>query len=551
MTNRAQYRQRILQLMADVVPQKLETFDEVTGRFITEPNGPIAPGARPEDLGWAVTNQDAIHALAVLFIEGPEPWQRNPELLDVIGRAGDAIRDFQDDAGQVEFVKADGSKWGMTYMPWTNYAWLEAWAMLRAHLDPARAARWEEGLTLAHDGQARELASGHVHNIPCWKAMSCWRAGQLMNRDDWQQAGAEMLARCVETQHPDGYWPEHLGPTNGYNRVYLHAVGLYHIFSGDDSVLPAIEAATRYAQAFTYPDGSMVETIDGRQKYHSWINPSGLVSMTLVPQGRRYVRYLLDLPRFAEALSNPRVSTPWSNSLASHIASLYQYMHFGDEAPIHLDEAAFTEVYSDLAVVKREAPWFGCLSAFVCPTGASRWGLDRQQFVSLWHEDAGLLIGGGNSRNQPEWATFVSNGRFVPDSGEVAGEAISLRYGGTTCSLDLRFEGGAAVIEVGAEGGSAINHLALPLHRGEIIRTELGDVVETGDRALLYMPREMGEWVQIRGFRIELPPCAQLAWPTVPFNPYAIDGSAGFGSEAALLSAPVEGQPVVWRISRP
>ena len=32
---------------------------------------------------------------------------------------------------------------------------------------------------------------------------------------------------------------------------------------------------------------------------------------------------------------------------------------------------------------------------------------DRQQFLSIWNKDCGLIVVGGNSKNQPEWSNFV------------------------------------------------------------------------------------------------------------------------------------------------
>lgn len=536
-----EHKPMLLDLIASGVEEKLETFDEATGRFITEPTGPIAPGATPEDLGWIVTNQDVMYALATLYLEGDSPFHRNPEILEIAGRAGDAVRDFQDEDGRVEFIKPDGSKWGMTYMGWTNYAWLETWALLREHLDDERRERWEQGLLLAHEGQAREIANPeHVHNIPTWKAMSSWRAGDLMDRDDLKQVAEDYMAAVVEAQEPGGYWAEHMGPTTGYNRVYLHALGLYHIFSGDDSVLPAIEAATEFHQTFTWPDGSDIKVIDGRTKYSPTLSVSGLASMTLTPKGRRLARYLLELPHFADRVGNVT---------GSHMTSLYHHMHAGDEEPINLDEDSFERTYRDWAVLKREGPWMGCLSAFACPPTTSRWGQDRQQFLALWHEDVGLLIGGGNSRNQPEWSTFVTAGRYIPDAGEITDGGITLTYGDSRCRLDMQLEGDAATIEAEVEAGSAINHLTLPLLPEQPIIAEGGPSAVTGEETLRWSSRDMGEWLQMRGFRITLPDGAYLLWPTVPFNPYAIDGAAGMNSETAVLSAPVEDGPSRWRIT--
>ena len=45
----------------------------------------------------------------------------------------------------------------------------------------------------------------------------------------------ELIRNACAAQDPDGFWPEHQGPTVGYNIVYLHAFGLYH-FHGGSSV---------------------------------------------------------------------------------------------------------------------------------------------------------------------------------------------------------------------------------------------------------------------------------------------------------------------------
>src|SRR5690554_6353716 len=86
-------RQAYLRMLADDVPQNLDRFDEATGRFLT--------GG-----GWAVTNQDIVYPLALLYTtEDPaNPYFRDDTLLTYIGRGGDAWRDFQNPDGTVEFV---------------------------------------------------------------------------------------------------------------------------------------------------------------------------------------------------------------------------------------------------------------------------------------------------------------------------------------------------------------------------------------------------------------------------------------------------------------
>ena len=50
-------------------------------------------------------------------------------------------------------------------------------------------------------------------------------------------------------------------------------------------------------------------------------------------------------------------------------------------------------------MVRREGPWFICLSGYTAPVPQSRWIQDRQNLVSLYHDKAGLILGGGSDRS--------------------------------------------------------------------------------------------------------------------------------------------------------
>lgn len=536
-------KQRILQVMAQGVEALLPSFDAQTGRFLSEPDGPIAPGARPEDIGWCVINQDIIYPLAVLYTTPGTRFYGDHAILEMALRGGDAIRDFQYPDGQVEFLKVDGSRWGPTYMCWTNYAWLEAYWLLRDEMSAARRRRWEEGLTLAHDGQAREIRSLHVHNIPCWKGMSCYRAGQIFVRADWQEAGTAMIRAVIAAQQPGGYWAEHGGPSTLYNYVYVHGLGLYYAFSGDESLLPALEAATRFHQTFTYPSGAPVETVDGRVSYHDRISTMGWTGFSATAQGRRLVRYM------AERLDPRRDLQRFQGGA---IASAAEHLIGGKEAAINLDRATFRETYEDWAIVCRDGPWFACLSAFVCPPVASRWGQDRQQFLSLWHDDLGLILGGGNSKDQAEWSSFVANGRLMPDRGEVLPDAggVALWYGHVRCLLRLELAGQKAIITAAAEGGPALQQFIVQAKPGDTVRSAAGAQAILGDGALRWSPQQLGDWIEVAGCRITLPAGTQFCWPTMAFNPYAADGAAPFGSELGVLAARIDSQPICWIIEK-
>src|SRR3970282_628254 len=59
------------------------------------------------------------------------------------------------------------------------------------------------------------------------------------------------------------------------------------------------------------------------------------------------------------------------------------------------------------AGIRKTGPWVVCLSGLIStPAVGNQFYLDRQGHVSVFHEKAGLIITGANSKRQPELATF-------------------------------------------------------------------------------------------------------------------------------------------------
>ena len=286
-----------------------------------------------------------------------------------------------------------------------------------------------------------------------------------------------------------------------------------------------------------------VETVDGRVKFGGRMMHQGWVGFSACAKGRRLVR------RLAERMDPERDTR---NFQGGAIASAAQHLIEGDESPINLDRDSFQETYQDWAVVCRNEGWFACLSAFVCPPVQSRWGQDRQAYLSLWHDDVGLLLGGGNSKDQADWSSFVANGRLMPDEGELLpdGSGVSLSYGNIRCLLNLHFEGQGAVIEATANGGPALQQFTVQAKAGATVRSAAGLETTLVGNPVKWGPGELGGWVEIKGCRIHLPEGAEFRWPTSAFNPYAADGAATFGSEAGTLSVRLDNQSVRWEITR-
>ncbi len=534
------YPAKMLSALAQAIIGDFAGFDASSGRFRKALTNPPAPGARPEDIGWGIVNQDIIYPLALLYKTPGNEWYQNPDILRMALLGGDAIRDSQQPDGQVEFTKTDGSRWGFTYMGWTNYAWLETYQLLLDELGPERRQEWEAGLTLAHDGQKAEVETLHLHNILAWKGMSCWRAGQIFQRPDWQAAGKAMCQAIAAAQHPDGYWPEHGGPSTLYNCIYVHALGLYYRFSGDDTVLPALERAAEFHQNFCYPDGTLIETIDGRVKYHSHLTLFGWPGFFCTAKGRR-----LAALQAGHLQADRDFSRYQGGAIASNI------VHWSDEetAPINLDQKAFQVRFGEHAAILRQGPWFACLSAFQAPPVNSRWGQDRQGFFSLWQEKNKLLLGGGNSKDQPEYSSFVAAGRFIPDQVELLpdGCSLALHYGPICCTLSCQITAEKVILRSEAKNGPARQQLVIQLKEGQRIRRQSGEETELSlSHPIYWQAQELGETLAFDGCRLHLPPGTEFRWPLFAFNPYSADGAADIGSEAGLLQARLDGNELCW-----
>jgi hypothetical protein len=530
-------RKQLLRYLSRGVESAAEQFDSGTGRFLAA-NG-----------GWAVTNQDVIFPLALLHETPGTAYYGDRKVLRLCLRGGDALRDWQDAEGRFEFIKTDGSRWGMIYMPWSIYHWLETWVLLRDRMDGARRRRWEKGLQLAYNGLARECATPRAHNIPTWNGMSLVRAGHVFDRADWVEAGRRQVLFSAAEQHPDGYWPEGVGPTTGYNLVYVHALGLYYAFTRDRAVLKPLRRAVRFHATFTYPDGSPVETVDGRQRYHRGPFVTGWPGLSIFPEGRRLVSVLCK-----------SLMKQGRGGLIPHLASAWQHLSDGAEAPLPHEEQARI-IYHGRALVRRSGPWFICMSGYVPPQQArpalsrNRWIITRANCLSVWHKRLGLLVGGGNSKHDPFFATFEvwTDGamRIEPDRVTFSrlgnADVARFRFGKTTCTLSVKTTAsGALEVEFqapaqAARRGQVSAGLTLPLPAGTKLRWKRNhsavlDPMQALGAAWTEKDRRADCVLKGEGWTISVPPECALSYPAYPFNPYAINDASPTEYAAAVLN---------------
>lgn len=516
-------------------------YDPETGRFMQHPV--MIDGRRtvPSDgTGWALTLQDPVLAFAYLYKTPGEnnPFYKDPETFDLICGAIKAWRDWQYPDGRMEFIKVNGETWGPIYMPWSWYHWLETYILMKDELPEAVRLDWENGLLPGLESYAKQDPE-RVHNIPVWQAMTVHRAGKVFDRPDWCDAADVLMENACRAQNPDGFWAEYDGPTVGYNMVYTHGLGLYHIHGGKVNVMPAIHKATAFLQASTYPSGAYVDTHEGRRRYHGTdlgplsplSNMVGMPAFLLTEGGMEY------LSRHLEHFTNGNATMP---HIATFLIALDNFTGFtvdefkGIGGCNHSD---FTAIHGKLSVIRKNNNQIS-LSAYTAPLNRERWAMDRQSFASVWTEDADLLMGSGNSKAQIECSSFIicgENGEVLsamPTSGQVEPDgSITLEYDGkAVCRIRGEIaDNGIMTLRYSAQlkDSGCRWRISLPLRPG----------LTEEDAPYTVCVRDGSTRISFRGWTVSVRDDCRILCPVRPLNPYVRNG--GCDPEDQLLTAMV------------
>jgi hypothetical protein len=501
---------------------------------------------------WISTDQNVLLPLATAwsYHDPRNPYYHSAQVLNAIMAGGDALIEAQDKNGQFLFLKKDRSTWGQIYQPWIYTRWLRAFQMVRAAMPPERRARWGKALLLGYTGISNEERTATLHNIPTHHAMGLYFAGKIFDLPEWCEQGAEILHRVVQIQGPDGYWSEHSGPLILYDKVYIEALGLYLAVSHDESVRAALRKAAIYHSYFTYPDGTDVETIDERNPYVGKIRVPN-VGFTFSPEGRGY------LLREIGHLQGP---IP-----ADDAAALLLWGEEGEAVDLPGGDFNYT-LPSGEARVLRRAPWFVVISAFTAPLIQRRWVQDRQNFVSVFHDGPGLMVGGGNTKMQPRWSNFTlgdtsllalkpgdEDPNFIPPPGLLhvptaakllpEGQmGVSMMYYQRRGQIALKIVDDAH-LEYTVSGDPALAaHFTILPHVGASVATAAGDKSTLSATPFAWHP---GAWLEHAGVRFHLPEDVVAHWPVLPHNPYTKDGHAEIEEGRIVLDFPAGGQHTI------
>jgi hypothetical protein len=449
-----------------------------------------------------------------------------------------------------------GREWGRHVGEWLNYYLLCSLELLERHQLGSADLRARLGRAVAgavgvlHGRFVAKYAATpqeFVGNHDTWHGLLFFRAGRHFQRADWMDYARGFFARCVlPFQTADGYWPEGHGIVVGYSLVTAEAVSLYAELAGDRAAQAAIGRFLGFYDFFSFPDGTTAVAADVRMRYSRMpfmFLPPGFLDGAV---GRQLVLARLEAARryfqAAGVHDNGAQSFTFFGSFAEFV-----FKPRGRPPELELQRPA-TLPAARLA----RGDWHAFLGWQVTPEHPSRFVLDSQNFVEVWHRTAGYLAGTGGSKFMPRFSTLrrTDDGRaYLPDRvGDVrqtAGEAaVRFGFGPDEVEVTLDVQDGDCRVGARLTRAAVAAHyeaaLILAFQPGESVTLD-GETLKLEPSVLVHFNgggrplREM-RW---RGLVWRLPAGAVLDYPIVPHNSYTQDGLPAPADYVGRLSFPL------------
>lgn len=502
----------------------------------------------------------ALLAVAVLYTNESSRRYHDHALLRLAQRMGDL------------FAAADEQ--GLYYWRldsyWDTYMWLESYRLLEPRLTPRQRMRWRQALVrnvamvAGRSAEWRDFPAYRAsfigtstNHFALW-AVNLMLSGRLFGNRQWQLLGEHILHRLAATeQSPDGFWGEYSrrGPTSGYNLLTLAAVGVYQEHTKDPAALAALERATNFHAHFTWPDGQPVELFNDRNRY--WDpTPYGSFAFTHSALGRRLASF------FFEHFPPARLDMESLGRMAQNGL----YYHSGPLKPIPSDLPVYHRRLEGPAGIRKTGQWITALSGLIATRPlASQWFLDRQASFALFREGSGLVVSGGNSKDQPALATFTEsiNGTvvFLPlDSRlEMTSKAdrLWLAYNSFFAELEIPRPDESELTMVcrisgrGPAPQQASFRLQLVLHPGETLDTGGGARITLGKEPVSLSAAQIGGRLRHHGWTLETNASGTLEWPVYPYNPYRNGPETRLEHAVGVFTVPLALKPEKDRFVRP
>lgn len=344
---------------------------------------------------YVADRSDPSHPLA----DHPLLWKLAEELGDGLAeRTHEAIRD---DLHSYHF----------------HFRWMPHLLGLMDHrLAKARRKRWTKAIhayiafageflerkkdVLGLPGPYAGTGPNHIHAT----ASRMYSAARSVQDATSARIAKRALRKMLTLQTPEGYFPEHTGPSTGYQYVYLSAMVDVLGWREDKAFREAMERILGFLLRAMYPNRAPLETIDQRNRYQGplWLAMSATCAWT--PQGRAVA-----LDAVNQAMNQVGIvslSPRRSSQEIGSVALMCLQCPPGQIGRVPAQRKAYRENFEDLAVVTRRDGWFVCLSGYhEHPQLHNPFQLERTQNLSIYHDTCGLIVGGGNDKFSPTSAT--------------------------------------------------------------------------------------------------------------------------------------------------
>jgi hypothetical protein len=449
-----------------------------------------------------------------------------------------------------------GREWGRHVGEWLNYYVLCSLELLERHQLGSLSLRGRLAAAVAGAVgvlQARFATkyatppAEFVGNHDTWHGLLFFRAGRYFHRPEWMAYARDFFARCVlPFQTPQGYWPEGHGIVVSYAMVTTAAVSIYAELSGDEAAHASIGRFFGFYDFYSFPDGTTAVVNDLRVRYAR--GPSLFLAPGFLgcEAGRR-----LALTRMMAARRYFTETGVHDNGaqVFAFFSSFAEYVFRPDMHPRDIRVETPTGLPAARLV---QGPWHAYLGWQLVPEHPSRFVLDTQNFIEIWHRQAGYLVGTGGSRYMSRFSTLrrtdagrayvperASPTKMTPDSA-----AVTFGFGEDDIAVDLSLREGRCRVSarlVKAESKASYEAaLILAFSPGETVQLD-AETLTIDPAALIHFnggsrPVQRMAW---RGLTWQLPAGAAIDYPVVPHNSYTQDGLPAPADYVARLSFPL------------
>jgi len=515
------------------------------------------------------TSQYIFSTLAVLWAtkDPRNPYYQDQKILDVVIRTGNLLVENQTPEGKWLNMKPDGSTWGYDHDDFLMIRWLRVYGLVRDALPPDVRASWERALQLTlskiyEEPRFKDAKFGEIANHPLNAATALFLGGKFWDRQEWIEAGRRYIEHVIDNQDPEGFFWEGGAPATRYGGAYVEDIGIYYALTGNAKALEALKKCTRYYWLFTFPNGHLSAVMDGRRHYHRNIR-SCFLGFGVTPEGRALMR------RSYAGKPEAIAEIPLDSA-----NGLVQYDNGDSVAPPSGLDGDFVHAFkSGLASVRRQGKWLILLSAHTAPGSPSRWMTDMQNHIDIYHDDIGLILGGGGTKAEPLWSTFSvgdinlvkkpgKGSRFpvkelypeglhyLATKGRVStaadGDKLELVYGDRTLCITVSVKDPSEVeLRWDVQGPptgqpQAVRFTFVP-EFGRTMRLDSGEGIKLDEKGsevrVAYKP--IGGGFSIGNWSVQSPADATLYWPVIPYNEYKETGKGEMIDSRIVLENPV------------